>query len=228
MHVAQATLSGSGSLMPYDDRSNYKKGGAEEFFVIRYSSVHCLDEITQKATQRREGPLSLIEDPSRGPQAIFFDPPPWPESWQRNKTTKRNWVPPWRLQPLASHYFKLHIVLHCLQSVEMLFVAEIESPTNVKEVNEGCHALFSKHLTFQKCLNLTEQENCINNNSQFDLSGFLSSCHLVNHISPAKICRAIYQSIFWRPPISEAGPMSQVVGAPGHASPWSAISKAAS
>ena len=57
--------------MPYDDRSNYEKGGAEEFFVIRYSSVQCLDEITQKATQRREGPLSLIEDPSRGPQAIF-------------------------------------------------------------------------------------------------------------------------------------------------------------
>ena len=100
-------------------------------------------------------------------------------------------MPPWRLQPLASHYFKLHIVLHCLQSVEMLFVAEIESPTNVKEVNEGCHALFSKHLTFQKCLNLTEQENCINNNSQFDLSGVFSSCHLVNHISPDKICRAI-------------------------------------
>ena len=64
--------------MPYDDRldrSNYEKGGAEEFLVIR-CTVQFSSEITQKATQRRrEGPLSLIEDPSRGPQAHFFQSP---------------------------------------------------------------------------------------------------------------------------------------------------------
>ena len=93
-----------------------------------------------------EGSLSLIEDPSRGPQAHFFDPPPWPESWQR-KTTKRNWDATRRLQPLASHYFKLHIVLHCLQSARTVFVAQIENPT---KVNEG-HALLSELLSFQNC-----------------------------------------------------------------------------
>ena len=66
------TLSGSGPLMPYDDRSNYEKGGAEQFFgwlvgwLVHYSWNY--------AKGSSEGSLSLIEDPSRGPQAHFFDP----------------------------------------------------------------------------------------------------------------------------------------------------------
>ena len=61
--------------MPYDDRSNYEKGGAEELGAIGWL-VGTLQLKLRKRQLGEEPSLSLIEDPSRGPQAIFFDPPP--------------------------------------------------------------------------------------------------------------------------------------------------------
>ena len=52
------TLSGSGPLMPYDDRSNYEKGGAEQFFGWLVGTLQL------KLRKRQLRGLSV---PNRGP-----------------------------------------------------------------------------------------------------------------------------------------------------------------
>ena len=55
----------------------------------------------------------------------------------------------------------------------------MKDPTKVKEAqDEGCHhALLSEHLTFQKSLKLTEEGNCINNDSHSVEFGSSSMSH---------------------------------------------------
>ena len=100
--------------MPYDDRSNYEKGSTEELGQWYTTTL-------RKRQLRGEASLSLIEDPRPRLQAHFFQSSSVTRivATQHNKTQ----LGCRRLQPLASHYFKLHIVLHRLQSAETVFVA---------------------------------------------------------------------------------------------------------
>ena len=58
-------LTGSGPLMPYDDRSNYEKGSTEELGQWYTTTL-------RKRQLRGEASLSLIEDPRPRLQAHFF------------------------------------------------------------------------------------------------------------------------------------------------------------
>ena len=92
---------------------------------------------------------------------------------------------PWRLQPLASHYFKLHIVLHRLQSAETVFVTG--SPQSWRRG--------MKTNIVMQGLEIKKTSEIVSNGSPFVFQ-FVDcwfSGRIVCHASRAKFCRAHFR-----------------------------------